>query len=160
MVAAEAAAATAAAQQKAADQVAARAATKPMEVPSSSAADLDEDDYGDEPNFGGSLPPAPPGGRAAPAAGARARIPGPLGALLSGELSGAAAEAAGGVGVQQSQPARPAFSPSKHYFRRAASWVRMEAELGVAGMEARCKLKSVLEPVSYTHLTLPTICSV
>ena len=66
---------------------------------SSSAAALEEDDY--EPNFGGSLPPAPPGGRAAPAAGARARIPGPLGALLSGELSGAAAEAAGGVGVQQ-----------------------------------------------------------
>ena len=68
---------------------------KPMEVPSSSAAALEEDDY--EPNFGGSLPPAPPGGRAAPAAGARARIPGPLGALLSGELTGAAAEAAGGV---------------------------------------------------------------
>jgi len=115
-----------------------------MEVPSSSAAALEEDDY--EPNFGGSLPPAPPGGRAAPAAGARARIPGPLGALLSGELSGAAAEAAGGVGVQQSQPARPAaFSPSKHYFRRAASWVRMEAELGEAGMEARSPLKRVLE---------------
>ena len=79
--------------------------------------------------------------------GRRARPhPRAAGCSALGELSGAAAEAAGGVGVQQSQPARPAaFSPSKHYFRRAASWVRMEAELGEAGMEKRHKLKRVLE---------------
>ena len=115
---------------------------KPMEVPSSSAAALEEDDY--EPNSAAR--------RRSRLAAVRHRRPARAPAspgrwVLCSRASSARRRGGGGrVGVQQSQPARPAaFSPSKHFFRRAASWVRMEAELGVAGMEARCKLKSVLE---------------
>ena len=50
------------------------------------------------------------------------------------------------------------------------AWEKDLAEIGsvtkqIAGMQGRvtssaAELLSVLEPVSYTHLTLPTICSV
>ena len=109
---------------------------------SSSAAALEEDDY--EPNFGARC-------RQRRLAAVRHRRPARAPASRAAGCS-ALGRAHGpprrrrAHGVQQSQPARPAaFSPSKHYFRRAASWVRMEAELGEAGMEKRHKLKSVLE---------------